>query len=370
MPTYINNYGQPVYYGNVVFAPNQEIKTYDTLDNRAFITGTISEPFNIGPANEVLMIRFNDETAWTTITLTNGAAQAAADIVADINAVYGSTVAYDEGGRVRIEAPVVSNISNTVYIALAATGSTAAATLGLVTNDVNPIASEVMEAFHIGILPSTYNIAANTNTFIFKFNNSLNWITVTLTIGVARTAAQIASEINTAYEVATADATKVAQAIVPIAGGSTYIKLTAPIYNNTKSKVYIKSTGNTALGVLGFSSSDLYPISESSFPSLIRTSELPLYNPIIAETVVTFTAVGTQYYYITNPESVKELQFIRVGGGGGIVFTCYIESLLNTPPFTLTANETFTINLQNYRISRIIILANMAGNLTIREVEG
>lgn len=370
MPAYINNYTKPVYYGKTVFAPNQETQTYDVLDNRAFIVGTILETFNIGPANEVLMLRFNDETAWTTVTLTNGVAQSAADIVADINTAYGDTVASDEGGRVRIDASIRNNILSAVYIATAGTGSTAAATLGLVTNDVNPIALEVLESFIISSNAEAYNITVNNNTFIFKFNVWSAWITATLTTGAAQTAAQIAADINNAYETATADATKVAYAVTPVAGGSTYVKLVALPYNNIKSRIYIKSTKNTALTVLGFTGNDFDPIVESSFPTLVKTSDLPLYNPIIAETTITFGAAGTQYYYIVSPENAKELQFIRIGGGGGVSFSCYIESLSNTPPFTLAANETFSIKLLNYRISRIGIVANMAGNLTIRELEG
>lgn len=370
MPKYVNNYANPVYYNNVTFIPNQEVETYDTLDNRAFIISTLSENYNIGAANDGLLIRFNSETAWTTIALTNGAARTAAQIAADINAAYGSVVASAEGGRVRIDAPVASNVASSIYIAIAASGSTAAATLGLATDDVNPVASEVLQACVISTLAETYNIAANNNTFIFKVNNWPYWITATLTTGAARTAAQIAYDINYAYETATADANKIAYAVTPVAGGSTYTKLIAPIYNNIQSKLYIKTTGNTALAILGFTGDNFSPIAESSFPTLVKTAELPLYNPIISETIVTFAGAGTQYYYVVGPETVKELQFIRIGGGAGITFTCYLENLVNTPPFTLLANESFIINLQDYRISRVVIVANMAGNLTIRELEG
>jgi hypothetical protein len=373
MPKYVNNYANPVYYNNVTFIPNQEVETYDTLENRASVVGTVAQNYAIvGAANDTLYIRFNDEIAWTVVSLTAGAARTAAQIVADINAAYGSVVASAEGGKVRLDAPIVSNVLNSVYIgALSAQSIAACATLGLPSDSSNPVVCVSLQAFVISQNIQTYNITVNNNTFIFKVNNWPYWITATLTTGAARTAAQIAYDINYAYETATADANKIAFAVEPITGsGEIYVKLIAPVYNNIQSKLYIKTTGNTALAILGFTGDNFSPIAESSFPTLVKTAELPLYNPIISETIVTFAGAGTQYYYVVGPETVKELQFIRIGGGAGITFTCYLENLVNTPPFTLLANESFIINLQDYRISRVVIVANMAGNLTIRELEG
>jgi len=370
VPKYVNNLSNPVYFNNTVFAPNQEIETYDTLSNRAFIVGTVVETYNIGAGNQVLLIRFNDETAWTTVTLTNGIARTAAQIATDINTVYGDTVASTESGKVRIDAPIRSNILSAIYIATAGMGSTAAATLGLSTSAVNPVSSVSIQAFKFSTNASTYNITTANNVFIFKVNNNANWITTTLTTGAARTAAEISAEINASYEAATADANKIAFAVDPVTGGSTYIKLIAPVYNNFQSKLYIKSTGNTALAVLGFSGDNFNPIAESQFPSLIKTSDLPLYNPIISETIVTFAAAGTQHYYLTDPDTCKELQFIRATIAAGSTFTCYLESTSNTPPFTIAADETFGVNLYNCRITKVIITASAAGNLTVRELKG
>jgi len=373
VPKYINKSSQPIYYGNVVFAPNQVVETYDTVVNTAFIVGTVAQNYAIvGAVNDTLYLRFNEETAWTVVTLTAGAARTAAQIVTDINTAYGSVVASVEGGKVRIDAPVVNNTLNAVYNAAISAQSTAAcATLGLPNDSSNPAAVAALQAFLISQNISTYNITANNNTFIFKVNDSRDWITVTLTIGAARTAAQIVAEINLAYEQATADANKIAFAVEPLTGsGEIYVKLLAPVYENYKSKLYIKSTGNTSLTVLGFTGNDFETAAESLYPSLTMTSVLPLYNPIIAETVLTFAATGTQYYYLTEPELCKELQFIRATIGAGFAFTCYLESTSNVPPFTIKADETFGINQQDYNITRVIITAGAAGNLTLRELKG
>ena len=365
MPKYINNLSNPVYFDNTVFVPNQEVETYNTLDTKAFVVGTVAEPYNIQVGiNDTLLIKFNNESTWTTVTLSNGGAQTAANVVSDIEAIYPG-VAFDESGRVRIEAPSESNVLSSVYIAT--TGDTASTTLGLTTNDVNPISVVSLQAFKISTNAETYNVAANTNTFIFKVNNNLDWITATLTIGAAQTAAQVAADINSAYEIATADANKVAFAVTIDAVN--YVKLISPIYNNFQSKLYIKSTGNTALSLLGFSGDNFDPISRSLYPCLIKTSVLPLYNPILSETVVAFGAAGTQHYYLNDPEACKALQLVRVSGGGGISFTVYLESITNTPPFSLVVLEAFTVDLTNIRISKLVIVSNGIGTITVRELK-
>jgi hypothetical protein len=213
-----------------------------------------------------------------------------------------------------------------------------------------------------------YNITDANNTFIFKVNENSSWITATLTVGVGRTAEQISADINFAYTTATADANRIALAVIPvIIGGNVHIKLLAPIYNNFQSYLYIKSTGNTALAVLGFTGDNFIPVRQSGFPSLIKTNELPLYNPIISETVLTFTVASTQYYYFTDPVKCKEISIIRPLGA---TFTCYIQDITNEPPFTVNITETFSINLASTIITRLIITSSGAGSVTIRELIG
>lgn len=368
MPKYLNNLAQPVYFNNTVFPPNQEVETYDTLENQAFAVGSIAETFNIAAGNKVLKIKFNEETVWTTVTLTEGGAQTAADIILDINTAYGRVVASDEGGKVRIDAPRVNNILNSIYIATV--GSTAAATLGLSTNAVNPVSCVSLQAFKISANAETYNIDSTNNIFIFKVNNG-SWITATLTVGATQTAAEIVSDINSAYETATADANKIAFAVIPITiGGAVHIKLRAPVYNNFQSKLYIKLTNNTALTVLGFIGDNNKPAAKSLFPSLIKTSELPLYNPIFNETTLVFSAASTQHYYLIDPDNCKELQISRVSGVAGITFTIYLQDILNVNPFTLVGLEIISIDLTNVRITKLIIISSDAGSLAVREVLG
>jgi len=369
MPRYVNNATVPIYYNGTVFVPNCEVETKDSLEVRANIISTIAQPYNIvATTNDTLYIRFNTETAWTVVTLTAGAAQTAANIASDINSAYGSTIASAEGGKIRIDSPIVSNTLTAIYIATAVMGSTAAATLGLTTDAVNPVECISSQAFVYSENAELYNITDANNTFIFRINENSSWITATLTTGVGRTAAQIAADINYAYSTATADANKIALAVIPvIIGGNVHIKLLAPVYNNFQSKIYIKSTGNTALTVLGFTGDNFNAISQSGFPSLIKTAELPLYNPVISETVLTFTAAATQYYYFTDSVRCKELSIIRASG---TTFTCYIQDITNTPPFTIAAGEIFTINLASTIISRLVISSVGAGSLTIRELVG
>ena len=368
MPTYLNNSSQPIYFNNKVFIPNQEVQTFDTLENAAFIVGTVLETYNIVfGVNDKLIIRFNYETANTTVTLTPGAAQAATDIATDINTAYGYTVASSEGGKVRIDCPIRSN--TVTAIGIATTGSTAAVTLGLATADVNPVAVVCNQGFKFSTNAETYNITANNNTFIFKVNNQLDWIIATLTIGAVQTAQNIADDINLAYIQATADATKICYAETPVTAGPTYVMLLAPVYNNFQSKLFIKSTGNTALTVLGFTGDNFQPISTALYPSLVKTSELPLHNPMISETIVTFGAASTQHYYLTDADKCKELIISRVTGGGGIKFTVYLEDATNTPPYTLVVLDSIVVDLRNIRVTKLIITSNMAGTITIREME-
>ena len=204
------------------------------------------------------------------------------------------------------------------------------------------------------------------NTFIFRVNRG-DWITSTLTIGATQSAADIATDINTAYETVTAENTKIASVIT--IDGSDYVKLIAPTYNNFQSKLYIKSTLNTALTVLGFTGDDYEPISKSFYPSLVKTSDLPLYNPMIGETILTFGAAGTQYYYIIDPDNCGEIDLIRVSGGGGIKFTVYLESTANTPSYTLVVLETLGIDLSSVRLSKLVIVSNGIGTITVRELK-
>jgi len=155
-------------------------------------------------------------------------------------------------------------------------------------------------------------------------------------------------------ETATADATKIAFAVEPTTGAGFHIKLVSPIYNNFESKLYIKSTGNTALADLGFTGHDFNPIVSSLFPSIAKTAELPLYNPIIDEATLVFSAAGTYYYYLTDPDRCKYLTFSEYR----VVVFCLLAILKIYQihrHLLLATNEIMTINLSGIRVTRIVI---------------
>lgn len=330
--------------------------------NQVYLVNSIYETYNITAAvNDTLLIRFNGETSWTTITLTDGLARTATQVANDINAGYGSTIASATGGLVRIDCPYYGEPLSAIYIGT--TGSTAAVTLGFDTSDTNPVSVMARASFVNSNNYETYNITTSNNTFIFKFNFEDAWTVATLTIGAARTAQEIADDLNLAYQEKTGYANKAISAAEPITGsGNILVKLTAPIVDNHRSSVYIKNTGNTALSVLGFTGNDTSPIVSSDF--LTIGSVLPYYNPVIAETVLTFAGAETKYFYVTGPITVKEIQFIRTHGAD---YTIYINDSANTPPFTVAMNETFMLRIPS-RVEKFIITSSGPGSITIREL--
>ncbi|MDD4081857.1 MAG: hypothetical protein PHD05_00585 [Sphaerochaetaceae bacterium] len=363
MPRYINNSNIPIYYNETVFRPYYEVEILDTLKTQASVLGNVAENYTITlGVDDTLLIRFNDEVAWTTVVLTAGAGRTATNIVTDINTAYGSTVAFTENGYVRITAPRRNNTFSAIYIEN--TGSTAATLLGLATDDVLPVDQCSSQVFTLSSNSETYNIDATNNTFIFKFNDNINWITATLTIGATQTAENVAYDINQAYQIATNETTKVAFAVTPVTGGNTYIKLIAPNYNNAfGTKLYIKSTNNTALTVLGFTGDNYEPLFVSNYPSLVQISPLPLYNPILKEETITFAAAETKIFYLTDSILNRTLSLFRATTA---TFTIFIESASNTPSFTVAPGESFSLMIIN-KITKLIITSSAAGSIFVRE---
>ncbi len=362
MPKYLNEASYPIFYGNSVFYFGNPIETLDVIDNQAFMFGTVGETYNIvGGVNDTLIYRFNEEDTWLTVKLTAGAAQTATDIANDINAAYGYTVAFDEGGRLKIVAPKRS--SDLYDIWLAVTGGTANATLGLIGHDRNPSALCAKQVFLNSTNLSTYNITTANNTFIFKFNGEA-WTTVILTVGAARTAQEIADEINTAYRVATGKFETVADSVELITGsGDIQLQLISPVVDNYKSSIYIKTLGNTALTVLGFDSDDKLPLVINGYPQLTQQEILPLFNPLVSSTLLTFPGVGWTTFY-TNA-GVTAFEFIRVTGSA---VNIYIEDVHNIPAINLAVGEKITVNHKIARINKFIIQALGAGTMTILEL--
>jgi len=366
MPKYFNTASYPIFYNDVIFTPGEPVEILDVLNNQAFIFGTIGETYAINAGvNDILKIRFNDETVWTTVTLTAGGAQTANNIVDDINIAYGSIVAFNEAGRLKIIAPRESYTLSAVWLDSTVGGSTANNTLGLIGHKNNPSGLSARQVFLNSTQLQMYNITSANNTFIFKFNETEDWITATLTTGAARTAQQVADDINEAYRIATGEFMPVARAVELITGsGNIQLQLVAPVFDNYQSEIYIGTFNNTALAVLGFDSDDIFPLIMNGHPQLIQQEILPLYNPFISRTVITFPGGGWTTFYI-NTDS-NEFQFKATATAVDI----YIEDLTNIPPIVLAAGDTFTLNYnKNVKINKFIIQAAGAGNLTIFELK-
>jgi len=362
MPKYLNEASYPIFYGGTTFVPGKPIETLDVINNEAFVFGTVGETYAIvAGVNDSLLIRFNNETVLTTVTLTAGVAQTIDNVVTDINTAYGYTVAYNEGGRLKIVAPKRESDISAVWIEN--TNGTANATLGLIGHDCNPSGLVAIKAFINSTKLSTFNITTANNKFIFKFNSD-DWITVTLTVGAARTAQEIADEINTAYRIATGKFEIVAKAVELITGGGDIVlQLISPVVSNYTSSVFIRTLNNTALTVLGFDSDDKLPLVSNGYPQLTMQEILPLYNPLVSYTLLTFPGAGLTTFY-TNA-GVTAFEFIRVTGAAVNIF---IEDVHNLPPINLAVGEKITIEHKIARINKFIFQSLGAGTITILEL--
>lgn len=369
MPRYINKSQSPVYVGSTVLPSNVEVSTLDVItNNRAYIISSNAETYNITlSSTDKLAIRFNSETSWTVITLTAGLARTAAQVVSDINTGYGSTVAYDEGGKIKLIAPDSSDTISAIYISESATNSSSKTILGFntVASDKNPVSLFTDRAFVNSTNYSTYNITTSNNKFIFKFNNEMEWVTVELTTGAARTSSEIASEINIAYQKATTKINPIAYSVETVTGSGNYmVQIKALLMDNYNSSVWIKNTLNTANSVLGFTGKNYEPVKMSGLPFVKTLETLPLFNPIVAETLLTFAAAGSKYFYLTNPLITRIIEFIRPSGE----FNIYIEDATNTPPMTMTVGEILTLTVTN-KFNKFIIVTDSANSITIRELK-
>ena len=363
MPKYLNTASYPIYFGDAVFPPQTPVETLDVIDNLAFVVGVIGQPYNITTGvNDTLLIRFNNEDTWTTVTLTAGASQTAQDVADDINAAYDSTVAYSEGGHVKLIAPRIYDDFSAVWIGT--TGGTANSTVGLFGSDFSPKNLVARQVFINCAQIEPYNITSSNNTFIFKFNDE-DWITATLTTGAARTAEEIAADLNDAYFAATGKEIKIAQAVELISGsGEVRVQLLAPVVNNYQSKIYIKETGNTALTVLGFGFNDSIPLIINQYPQLFQLETLPLYNPIISSTEITFSGAGWSVFYTNFAVTVTKYYFTAATAN----FDIYIEDVSNLPPIYIPAGSSFTLEHKVNRINKLLINSSGAGKLTIQEL--
>lgn len=104
-------------------------------------------------------------------------------------------------------------------------------------------------------LPETYNIGATTDTLLISVDGEPD-VTVTLTNGAARTAAQIVTDINTAFLAAF----QREPASVVVVGGVNYVALTSqsPDWSGTRTSVQIKTVADNGYAILGLTVGTTY----------------------------------------------------------------------------------------------------------------
>ncbi len=362
MPKYINTASYPIYYGNKVFIPNQMVETYDVINTYAYVV-TVKGPFDIiSDTNDKLVLRFNNEEAWVTITLTSGDDQTAEQIAEDINDGYGSVVATAEYDRVTITAPRVHNEFSAVWIA--DTDSTANGVLGLNGNDVNPVSLVCKQVFLNSSKSEPFDIINDKKTFIFKFNNMENWIIANLTTGSSVSADDVCHDLNAAYFMATGRHDKIAIP-VELSSGNYHIQLIAPVINNYISKIYIREMGNTAASVLGFSTDDSNPLVVNQYPQLYLVDLSPLYNPIISSTKLIFSSASIQVYYVNSPINCRKFHFTAISTN----FNIFIQSESNEPEIIVSAGTTFTLENTILGLTKLYIQSEGSGSIIIQEMK-
>lgn len=214
-------------------ATGSQNETFDIHDaTSGSVTGTQDQNFNIHNATAAQVVSSNSETyniqagvndqlqltidgVGSTVTLTAGATQSAANIASDINAVFPGR-ASGAGGVVTITSPT--------------TGSTSEITIGAPANNANAT---------LGFTAATVNGLDNNRSLTIKIDGGAN-IVVTLTTGAARTAAQIVADINTA-----------AGSTIAFVEGGTKVRITSPT-TGTSSTVQLVAVSNSAYTTLGF----------------------------------------------------------------------------------------------------------------------
>lgn len=141
MPRYLNR-SIVSYNGGTVLPQNLITNSLDVAKTNAEVTSIIPETYDITAGlNDILLIKFNDDVVYTSITLTAGVGRTAAQIAADINAVFAGVASADDQLKVKIVAPVMAN-KHSSKIFIKHTGSTANATLGFIGYDSNTPISE------------------------------------------------------------------------------------------------------------------------------------------------------------------------------------------------------------------------------------
>ena len=236
-------YGRQAYYVRVA---GPSAATASAAFNEAIVTASVTSgiagPYVIQSTdNNALRVKLNGGTM-RAITLTKGvrtATQVAADITAALVGFSETNYAVSVvGGAVKI-ATTVQGAGGSVQIDTFGNGSTANTVLGFTagtTTGVDDTAAQV-----VGTLNETYNIVTASNDALSLVIDGVAF-DVTLTAGAARTAAQIASDVNSVILTA-------GTASAAVVGGNTVLKVVSAT-TGTLSTVQV-SGASTSAATLG-----------------------------------------------------------------------------------------------------------------------
>lgn len=240
-----------------------EIDSGDLVGDRtaptlARVQGSIDGPFAIvASTNDDLKVSFDGldvlGLSELVVTLTAGAARTATQIAGEINAAIDAAVgvagAYvgaevsTDGKRLILKSQGWKGAGPRSTVEVHSLATSAAATLGLAeTETTGAIAATPAPADIIGTKASTFLIAAGTNDALKFEVDGRAQVSITLTAGAARTAAQIVGEINAAFD-ALFGAGNLNPATVYDDGTDKFVRLTSPGYEGGGPGSSIKFVG-------------------------------------------------------------------------------------------------------------------------------
>ena len=205
--------------------------------------GTTAGTYDITSANDVVSVKV-DGGSTQNITLTQGAARTATQVVNDINAsLTGAVASVNASGDIQILSNTTGASSSVDFLASSAASSGAA--VGTVNQPFTLLAAATSGA-GVGATAGTYTITGSNNVISVSVDGGSSQ-TVTLATGVGVTAATIEGEINGTLTGATATV-----------NGSGGITITSNSTGAGSSIEFDANGTSTANTLLGFTASTLY----------------------------------------------------------------------------------------------------------------
>jgi len=235
----------------------------------ASVRGSVAGPFAISTGvNDLLQVKVDGYTS-VAVTLTAGASRTAAQVATDINtafdAIFGTGVlnpARADGDYLELLSPGFAGRGHRSSIELDAATTPAYATLGLVEGDTYGTDSTGPESAElVSRVVGPFAITGETNDgYSFKVDGRKE-VSGTLTAGAARTAAQIATELNAAFD-AVFGAGNVNPFSVYTDDSGDHLKVTSPGFDGggPASSIEILAAANDCYETLGFLPSSVSPL--------------------------------------------------------------------------------------------------------------